>query len=60
MNCCDDTPAGLDCNQGRNCPVRREMLNDTRQQRRSDFVGALLIVSAICCVLAIIILYARM
>jgi hypothetical protein len=52
MNCCDDWG---DCRQGRDCPVRKEMLNDARQKARGDFVGTLLVLIVIACVFAIVI-----
>jgi predicted nucleic acid-binding Zn ribbon protein len=56
MNCCDEYG---NCRQGRDCPVRREMLNDQRQRKRADFVGTLLFLTAICCIVAIVVLFAR-
>jgi hypothetical protein len=56
VNCCDEYG---NCRQGRDCPVRKEMLNDQRQQRRTDFVGTFLFLMALGCILAIIVLFAR-
>ena len=56
MNCCDEYG---NCRQGRDCPVRKEMLNDQRQQRKADFVGTLLFTAALGCILAIVILFSR-
>ena len=56
MNCCDEYG---NCRQGRDCPVRKEMLNDQKQQKRADFVGTLLFIATLCYILAIIILFAR-
>lgn len=54
MNCCDDYG---NCTQGRNCPVRKKMLEEGKPQENP--VVVLLILAAVLCALATIILFVR-
>jgi hypothetical protein len=52
MNCCDDTPAGIECNQGRDCPIRRQITDSGGIQR--DAVGGLLLASVMFCLVMLV------
>ena len=55
-NCCDEHCASYGCNQGRNCPVRKQMLIEQKepQKDKPNHVLNLLIYAMIFCFVAIV------
>jgi len=54
MNCCDEFG---NCRQGRDCPVRHEMI--AQRQHRKNVVGILLVMAACACVIALVVIFWR-
>lgn len=57
MSCCEDDPLGPECHQGRDCPVRKKMMEEGQYQE--NVVGVLMALAACICAVALIILFWR-
>ena len=56
-NCCDEHCASYGCNQGRNCPVRKQMLIEQKEQDKPNYGFDLLLYATIFCFVALVTLY---
>lgn len=55
-NCCDEYCSNYGCNQGINCPVRKQMYKK-EQQNKPNYVLSLLIYVTIFCFVAIVTIF---